>query len=134
VLDRLLESLGQRLPVEVLEEVVRDAGRRMALERPLPRGGVRERAVAAAAVLDELGGLAEVREVDGLLLISAWTCPLAAVVPGHPELCRLLEALLADIVGAPVRERCDRREPPRCSFEVVGAGLVGRRRQRPPRQ
>jgi predicted ArsR family transcriptional regulator len=133
VLGRLLESLGQRLPVEVLEEAVRDAGRRMALERPLPRGGVRERAVAAAAVLDELGGIAEVREVDGLLSIYAWSCPLAAVVPGHPELCRLVEALLADIVGAPVRERCDRREPPRCAFEVVGAGDRRARRQRPPR-
>jgi predicted ArsR family transcriptional regulator len=130
VLDRLLKDLGQRLPAEVLEEAVRTVGRRMALERPVPRGAVRDRAIAGAAVLDELGGIAEVREVDGALWIQAWSCPLAAVVVGHPELCRLLEALLAEMVGATIRERCDRREPPRCSFEVVGGNDARGRRQR----
>ena len=130
VLGGLLESLSQRLSVEVLEEAVRDAGRRMALEHPLPRGGVRERAVAAAAMLDELGGNAEVSEVDGTVWIAAWSCPLAAVVPSHPELCRLVEALLAEMMDALVRERCERDKPPRCSFEVVSRGD---RRGQPPR-
>jgi predicted ArsR family transcriptional regulator len=132
VLDRLLADLGQRLPPEVLEEAVRTVGRRMALERPAPRGDVRKRAVAGAAIVDELGGIAEVREVDGTLWIQAWSCPLAAVVVGHPELCRLLEAMLTVIVGAPIRERCDRREPPQCSFQIVGAGGVRGRRQLQP--
>src|ERR671936_89421 len=83
-----------------------------------------------AAVLDELGGIAEVREVDGALTIYGWSCPLAAVVVGHPELCRLLETLLTEMVGATIRERCDRRESPRCSFEVVGRAGARRRRQR----
>jgi hypothetical protein len=39
-------------------------------------------------------------------------------VPGHPEVCRLAEALVQEIVGAPVQECCQRTEPPRCRFEV----------------
>src|SRR5918911_3277922 len=92
VLDRLLEDLGERLPPEVVEESLRAVGRRLALERPAPRGDVRERAVAAAAVLGQPGGIAEVREVDGALTIYGWSCPLAAVAVDHPELFPLVEA------------------------------------------
>jgi predicted ArsR family transcriptional regulator len=126
VLDGLLDALSQRLPPGVLEETVREVGRQMARERPLARGDLRERAVAAAALLEELGGMPEVREVDGAVWIAAWSCPLAAVVPSHPELCRLVEALLAEMMDALVRERCERDEPPRCSFEVVSSGQRAR--------
>ncbi|MDQ3812168.1 MAG: ArsR family transcriptional regulator [Chloroflexota bacterium] len=130
VLERLLRVLSQVLPPEVLEGSLRDVGRQMALERPVPRGGIRERAVVGAAVLDDLGGMADIREVDGALWIQVWNCPLAAVVVAHPELCRLMETLLAELLGATVRQRCDVREPPRCSFEVVGAAGAGGRRDR----
>jgi hypothetical protein len=43
------------------------------------------------------------------------------VVPGHPEVCRLAEALLTEVTGLPVHEDCDRGEIPRCCFEVAGA-------------
>jgi hypothetical protein len=42
------------------------------------------------------------------------------VVVDHPELCLLVETMLAQIIGLPVQERCDRRESPRCFF-LVGA-------------
>ena len=32
------------------------------------------------------------------------------VVPGHPEVCRLSESLLTELVGVPVQEQCDRNE------------------------
>ena len=49
--------------------------------------------------------------------------PLASAVEGHPETCLLAEALLADVIGAPVCQACD-PEIPRCRFEVV-AGVMG---------
>jgi predicted ArsR family transcriptional regulator len=80
---------------------------------------VRERLAAGAEVLNELGGLAEAREVDGVSVVQGWSCPLASVVVDHPEICLLVETMLAQSIGLPIQERCDRREPPR-SFFLVG--------------
>jgi predicted ArsR family transcriptional regulator len=78
-------------------------------------------------VLNELGGLAELEEQDGTLVIRGYSCPLAAVTPDHPEVCRLAEALVAEVAGVPVHECCDRSEMPRCCFEVASADEVTQR-------
>ena len=77
------------------------------------------RAAEAAAVLGELGGMAEVEAAEGALVIRGFDCPLGEVVEGHPPACRLAEALLAELIGAPVAERCRHGRPPRCAFEVT---------------
>ena len=122
VLDGVLDALARQLPPAAREALLREVGRDIAAARPVPRGGVRERVAAAADLLNELGGLAEARELDGALLIQAWSCPLASVVMAHPELCLLAEAMLTELVGGPVRQRCDLRDPPRCSFTVMESG------------
>ena len=58
-------------------------------------------------------------ERDGSFVIRGYSCPLAAVTPGHPEVCRLAETLIAELAGVPVGERCDRGKRPRCCFEVA---------------
>ncbi|HET8628222.1 MAG TPA: ArsR family transcriptional regulator [Thermomicrobiales bacterium] len=121
VLHGLLDALAGRLAPAARAALLRDVGRALAAGRRVPRGGARERAAAGAALLNDLGGFAEAREADGALVIQGWSCPLAAVVGAHPELCRLAEAMLAEATGLPVRERCDRREPPRCCFTVATA-------------
>ena len=63
-------------------------------------------------MLNELGGLAELEEQDGTLVIRGYGCPLAAVTPYHPEVCRLAEALVAEVAGVPVQEYCERSERP----------------------
>ena len=117
VLRQLLDVLGERLPPDELETALREVGRRLGRSRRA-EGDPRRRAEMAVAVLNELGGLAELEERDGRLLISGFSCPLAAAVPGHPEVCRLAETLVQEITVAPVRECCERGEVPRCSFEV----------------
>jgi predicted ArsR family transcriptional regulator len=81
--------------------------------------GVRPRLEAAVGVLNELGGLAELEERDGDFVIRGYSCPLTSVVPDHPEVCRMAEALLTELTGLPIHEYCDRRESPRCCFEVA---------------
>jgi predicted ArsR family transcriptional regulator len=120
VLKQLLGVLAERLPPEALDDVMRTVGRRIAASQPELIGDVRTRLDAAVAVLDDLGGLAEVEEQDGRLVLRGYSCPLAAAVPDHPETCALAEALLTQIVGVPVREQCERGDSPRCCFEVVG--------------
>jgi predicted ArsR family transcriptional regulator len=69
-------------------------------------------------VLAALGGAARLEKENGKLLISSVNCPLATAVAEHPEVCQLAEALVGEIVGAPVKEKCDRAPSPRCRFEI----------------
>ena len=55
-------------------------------------------------------------------MIRGFSCPLVAVVPRDPEACRLAEVLLSEVIGATVRERCGRGNPPHCCFEVLPGG------------
>jgi predicted ArsR family transcriptional regulator len=52
-------------------------------------------------VLNELGGLAEIEEHDGRVVIRGYGCPLAAVTPDHPEVCRMAETLLTEVAAYP---------------------------------
>ena len=118
LLHHLLAALADRLSPEALADLLRDVGHRLAAGRAAPDGTLAERVGHAVALLGELGGLAEEEEQDGGFVISSRSCPLAAAVRGHPDACLLAEALLADVIAAPVRQVCDRGEPPRCRFEI----------------
>jgi predicted ArsR family transcriptional regulator len=120
-LRRLLDIMSERLEPEESEALLRSVGRRLAEEHSTQADGAHARLEAAAGVLNELGGLAELEEQDGTLVIQGYSCPLAAVTPDHPEVCRMAEALVAEVAGVPVDERCDRGEKPRCCFEVASA-------------
>jgi predicted ArsR family transcriptional regulator len=130
VLRRLLDVLSERLGSEESEALLRSVGRRLAEEHSVQADaadGTHARLEAATDVLNELGGLAELEERDGALLIRGYSCPLAGVSPDHPEVCRMAETLIAELAGVPVHERCDRGERPRCCFEIASAGEAGRK-------
>lgn len=114
ILRHLLDELKDRTP-KAVDDVVRAVGRRMApaYRAALPEGRAPDRALN---VLRDLGGFCEAERRDGTVLLRCSDCPLAAVVEAHPEVCRLVEALLVAVLGTPVRERC---QPPKCAFEVT---------------
>jgi predicted ArsR family transcriptional regulator len=123
VLGALLEELAAELPPERREALMQAVGRRLAngVGRP-PAGDLAARVRAGAALLNSLGGAAEAERRDGALVIrGCGGCPLSTATAHRPELCRAVEALLSDFIGAPVRECCDRGERPRCHFEVPEA-------------
>lgn len=68
--------------------------------------------------MNDLGGLTEVGEEDGLYVILSHGCPLAAATADHPEACNALESLLSEYVGTRVTKCCDRNARERCCFEV----------------
>ena len=121
VLHRLLDVLPEQLESDDSEVLLRLVGRRMAEEQTVPADGVRARLETAARVLNDLGGLAELEERDGAFVIRGYSCPLAAVTPDHPEVCRMAETLITELVGVPVHEHCDRGERPRCCFELTSS-------------
>ena len=118
VLHRLLDVLSERMGPEESEMLLRAVGNRLAEGQTVPEDGIHVRLEAAVAVLNELGGLAELEERDGSFVIRGYSCPLAAVTPNHPEVCRMAESLVTELAGIPVYEHCDRGERPRCCFEV----------------
>lgn len=121
VLRQLLEELTERIPSEEVEAVLRSTGCRLAAQWPLPRGELHMRVEAAVSVLNALGGLAELERRNGTYVIQGYSCPLAAVVPGHPEVCRLAETLLTSLIDTPVQARCEHGETLRCHFLVPGS-------------
>ena len=122
MLTQLLHVLALRLPRAEFDAVMRAVGRELLADRPRPRGAVRDRAEAASELLNQLGGLTEVEEQDGLLVIRSHGCPLAATAADHPETCSAMESLVTEFIGATVSQRCDRSGRPRCCFQISVGG------------
>ncbi len=118
VLYQLLEVLDERMTSDELEDLLRTAGRRIAAKWNIPPGDLSVRLEAAVEVLNELGGMAELETEEGIFCIRGYSCPLAAAVPGHPEVCCLAETLLTELVGVPVKEQCERDGIVKCRFVV----------------
>ena len=123
VLGALLDELAEQLPAKRTEALMQGVGRRLAGEiGRAPAGNLAARVDAAVALLNALGGEAQAERRDGMHLIrGCGGCPLSAATARRPELCAALETLLSEYIGAPVRERCERGERPRCGFEVASA-------------
>jgi predicted ArsR family transcriptional regulator len=120
VLGALLDEIAEQFPGDDARQVMEGAGRRLAsMIGRAPASDLRTRVAAAAALLTSLGGLAEVERKEGALVIrGCGGCPLSAATNRHPGLCRAVEVLLTEYIGAPVRECCERQERPRCHFEI----------------
>lgn len=118
IVNSLIAVLKERLASRELEDVLRDVGRALAGDQT-PAGDLETRAGQALVALEAIGGSARLEKDGGKLLIKSGSCPLASAVSEHPEVCQLAEALLSEIVGAKVREHCNRENAPRCRFEII---------------
>ena len=57
-------------------------------------------------------------EQNGGYIIRGEGCPLSALTGKHPAVCRAMESLVKEFVGAAVHECCERAQRPRCCFEI----------------
>jgi predicted ArsR family transcriptional regulator len=119
VLQQLLDVLSDCLPCENVIEIMQRVGQRLALQWKIAPGELRAQLQDAVAILNQLGGLVELEECIDTFVIQGYSCPLAAVVPGHPEICQLTETLLTDLLHQPFTEQCKRSEPVRCCFTTL---------------
>jgi predicted ArsR family transcriptional regulator len=119
LLNQLIAVLKTRLSPPELEAALREVGRAMAANAPAGQNAnLESRVRSALTVLEAIGGSAQIVKQEDKFLIEANGCPLAAAVSVHPEVCRLAESLVAEIVKAPVHEQCDRTSRPKCRFEI----------------
>jgi predicted ArsR family transcriptional regulator len=123
LLNQLIAVLKTRLTPAEIEGMLREVGRAFAADGPGQSDAKLEARVhRALKVLEAIGGAAEVEHDGDKFVIQASGCPLAAAVTVHPEVCHLAESLVAEVVKAPVVERCDREGRPKCRFEIDASG------------
>lgn len=119
------ELLADRTPAEVQVGIERLAARLvddLCLERgeSKPAGNLTQRLYSAVQCLNEMRYQSrwEARAEGPRLILEH--CPYAAILEQHPELCRMDEALIEDLVGNPVRLSArlvrDARGNPHCIF------------------
>jgi predicted ArsR family transcriptional regulator len=124
VLKALVNVLAERLPRDQTAALFKEVAARVLRDR-LGTVDARDPSGRLAQVLEKLGDHAagvEVEAAGDVTTLRACGCPLASVTAAHPALCEVLAGVLGDVLGARVRERCDREGVPRCRFEVSGEG------------
>lgn len=121
LLNKLITVLKRQLPPAALEQIFREVGRSLAGKRAAvgDADDLEKRADQALEALESLGGSARLVKEEEKLFIKSASCPMATAVTEHPEVCQLAEALLSEIIGAKVQERCDREGSPHCRFEIA---------------
>jgi predicted ArsR family transcriptional regulator len=119
VLTTVVESIVNACPPDQIDELLRDAGRRLARQAGGRATGTLENRVrTAAAALTALGGDVTVAREEGSLRIRGSGCPLSAAVSKQPGLCRAVETLVSEVTGARARTCCEHGERPRCCFAI----------------
>ena len=121
VLLYLLDALDESMAAEEREGLLRTVGRRLASQWHSSggNGDVQGRLGQAVEALNQLGGLAELEQGEGIATIHGYSCPFAVVAPNHPEVCQLGESFLTELVGMSVQQQCDNTGSPQCSFIVL---------------
>ena len=121
LLGQILDVLHSHLSDQELNDVLEEVGHRLASATLMPGSSdVKNRVAGALDALGRMGGLGEVQEHDGRIVIQGYDCPLAAAVQSYPDACKLAQTLLTDLIGYPVEEHCDRTGAvPRCRFELA---------------
>jgi predicted ArsR family transcriptional regulator len=125
LLNQLLAVLKLRLSPVELEAILREVAVSLAVGQSAEWNdeNTESRARKVLEVLEALGGAPRLdTEEDRLIISSFSSCPFAATVSEHPEVCRLAEILLSEVAGLTVKEHCRKGAIPACSFEIMAGG------------
>lgn len=140
LLTHLIDAFVHGLPPHQLETMLQKAGRTLAqelLRGKRPAGNLASRVGIVSEMMNEQLGTVTYVEGNGGYVIRGVGCPLAALTGKHPGVCLAMESLVAEVLGVPVRECCDRSKRPQCCFEIGSRAqrhrmtASGVRRERP---
>ena len=123
LLTTLLAALGERFTAKELSGLLADVGSRLAAHVGHASGDLSQRVQAASNLLNQLGGLSAVEEVEAgaRYVIRSSGCPVGVAVKERPEVCEVIVTLLSELTGASVRSCCERSGRPSCCFEIAPA-------------
>lgn len=113
-LEAVLRKLSEQLDGG-LRPFLRDVGKSLGDQyASTDREGFR----AAVVALESLGSPVRVKRTVSSRQLTTNCCPLAVVTRNTPEICALVESLLASASGLHVVEHCVRGRHPRCQFQL----------------
>jgi len=118
VLVACLEELRERTSGPQVVAFLKRVGKRLARSFGHASGPLSSRVTGASDLLNALGGLTTVEKSGGMYRIVGRACPLSSAVEADHCVCAAVTSLVAEVVGAEVRERCDRSGHPKCCFEI----------------
>ena len=119
LVNRLIDVLKQQMPTSSLSKIFHDVGVMVADARPdVVTTNIDDRVDEALSSLKGLGGAAIAVRENGHILIKSESCPFADAVSEHPEVCKIAESMIEEIVCRPVTETCDRTATPKCRFTI----------------
>jgi predicted ArsR family transcriptional regulator len=118
VLIACLEELRDRTSGPQVVAFLKRVGKRLARGFSLSSGPLSSRVNGASDLLNALGGLTSVEKSGTTYRIVGRACPLSRAVEADHCVCTAVTSLVAEVVGAEVRERCDRSGRPKCCFEI----------------
>jgi predicted ArsR family transcriptional regulator len=118
VLIACLEELREKTSGPQLMAFLKRVGKRLAQGIDQTMGPLSARVNSASDVLNALGGLTSVEKSGGNYRIVGRACPLSRAVEADHCVCAAVTSLVAEVVGAEVKERCDRSGRPKCCFEI----------------
>ena len=122
LLNRLLDVLKIKMSKPALGSVLHDVGKKIGGSRTTgPKLSLDKKVQEALKSLEELGGAAIAEKSDGGVTIKSESCPFADAVVEHPEICKVAESMISEIVGRSVNETCDRTASPKCRFVIETA-------------
>ena len=120
--NKFLSALRSTLSPSALIDRLREVGAGIGKENKIEDEADLDRKInRALEAIESLGGTATHASSNGKTVISSESCPFAEAVAEHPEVCRVTESMIAEIVGAKVVEHCDRTVAPKCRFRVERA-------------
>jgi predicted ArsR family transcriptional regulator len=119
VLGATVAELRENMSTAQLMAFLKRVGKRLASGVEHSSAPIGRRVAQASALLNALGGITVVQKSADGYQIAGKACPLARAVESDHCVCTAVTALVAEVVEADVRERCDRTGRPRCCFEIT---------------
>jgi predicted ArsR family transcriptional regulator len=117
--NRLLSSLKEALSRAAFLGRLKEVGSSIGAETsPNGNSTQEDRIQTALAAIESMGGSAQVVKENGHTVIRSSGCPFSEAVEEHPEVCKVTESMLSEILHADVEEICDRTGSPKCKFVV----------------
>lgn len=117
--NKLLSALRSSLSPSALLERFREVGSGIGKESKIDSNATIDHKIERALdAIESLGGAATQVSSNGKTIISSESCPFAEAVAEHPEVCKITESMIAEILETDVNETCDRSGSPKCRFQI----------------